>query len=160
MTERFDAVIVGAGPGGEVALNTLVKAGASVALVEREVIGGECTNWGCIPSKTLLRPTELVGKCERAAGVETPGLDFPRLSAYRDYMVSGHDDSKRVARYEERGVAVFKETGRIADPAGSPWATGLSRPPRSSSPRARRPSCRPCRASGRRASGRTARRPT
>jgi dihydrolipoamide dehydrogenase len=112
----YDAVIIGAGPGGEVALNTLLKAGRRVALVENDVIGGECSNWGCIPTKTLLRPTELEGKCERAAGVDTPGLDWERLSAYRDYMVSSHDDSKRVARYEERGVAVFKETGRIEGP--------------------------------------------
>jgi dihydrolipoamide dehydrogenase len=112
----FDAVIIGAGPGGEVALNTLLTAGRRVALVEEGVIGGECTNWGCIPSKTLLRPTELEGSCERAAGVSTPGLDFDQLSAYRDYMVSGHDDSARVARYEERGVTVFKHSGRIDGP--------------------------------------------
>jgi pyruvate/2-oxoglutarate dehydrogenase complex dihydrolipoamide dehydrogenase (E3) component len=114
--ERFDAVILGAGPGGEVALNTLLKEGLSVALVEEELIGGECTNWGCIPSKTLLRPTELRGKSMRAAGVETPGLDFPRLSAYRDFMVSNHDDAGKVARYEERGVTVVKARGRIAGP--------------------------------------------
>jgi dihydrolipoamide dehydrogenase len=116
MGERFDAVIIGAGPGGEVALNTLLKAGKRVALIENEVIGGECSNWGCIPSKTLLRPTELQGKCERAAGVDTPGLDFPDLSTYRDYMVAGHDDSERVKRYEERGVTVLKDVGRIAGP--------------------------------------------
>ncbi|HSK16418.1 MAG TPA: NAD(P)/FAD-dependent oxidoreductase [Gaiellaceae bacterium] len=114
--DRFDAVILGAGPGGEVALNTLVKEGLSVALVEEELIGGECTNWGCIPSKTLLRPTELQGKSMRAAGVDTPGLDFPRLSAYRDFMVSNHDDRGKVARYEERGVTVVKARGRIAGP--------------------------------------------
>jgi dihydrolipoamide dehydrogenase len=116
MSERFDVVILGAGPGGEVALNTLLKAGRKVALIENTVIGGECSNWGCIPSKTLLRPTELEGKCERAAGVDTPGLDFERLAAYRDYMVSHHDDSKRVARYRERGVTVLKDTGRISGP--------------------------------------------
>jgi dihydrolipoamide dehydrogenase len=116
MADRYDVVIIGAGPGGEVALNTLLKAGKKVALIENEIIGGECSNWGCIPSKTLLRPTELEGKCERAAGVETPGLDWERLSAYRDYMVSSHDDSKRVASYEERGVTVVKDTGRIAGP--------------------------------------------
>jgi dihydrolipoamide dehydrogenase len=116
MTETFDAVILGAGPGGEVALNVLVKAGKRVALVENEVIGGECSNWGCIPTKTLLRPTELEGKCERAAGVDTPGLDFEELAAYRDYMVSSHDDSKRIASYEARGVTVVKARGRIAGP--------------------------------------------
>jgi pyruvate/2-oxoglutarate dehydrogenase complex dihydrolipoamide dehydrogenase (E3) component len=114
MSERFDAVILGAGPGGEVALNTLLKAGRRVALVEENVIGGECSNWGCIPTKTLLRPPELKGKCERAAGVGAPVLDFPRLAAYRDYMVSSHDDSSRVARYGERGATVLKEHGRLA----------------------------------------------
>ena len=66
MNETFDVVILGAGPAGEVALNTLAKAGAKIALVERELIGGECSNWGCIPSKTLLRPTELKGESARA----------------------------------------------------------------------------------------------
>jgi pyruvate/2-oxoglutarate dehydrogenase complex dihydrolipoamide dehydrogenase (E3) component len=116
MAERFDVVIIGAGPGGEVALNTLLKAGKRVALIENDVIGGECSNWGCIPSKTLLRPTELQAKAEHAAGVDTPGLEFEPLSAYRDYMVAGHDDSGRVTRYEERGVTVFKDTGTIAGP--------------------------------------------
>jgi pyruvate/2-oxoglutarate dehydrogenase complex dihydrolipoamide dehydrogenase (E3) component len=116
MAERFDTVILGAGPGGEVALNVLVRAGQRVALVEQELIGGECSNWGCIPTKTLLRPTELKGKATRAAGVDTPGLDFPHLSDYRDYMVSNHDDSHRIANYQEQGVTVLKERGRLAGP--------------------------------------------
>jgi pyruvate/2-oxoglutarate dehydrogenase complex dihydrolipoamide dehydrogenase (E3) component len=114
--ERFDAVILGAGPGGEVALNTLATEGLRIALLEENVIGGECSNWGCIPTKTLLRPTELKGKSMRAAGVMTPALEWPELSAYRDYMVSDHDDSKRVAGYEGRGVTVIKGRGRIAGP--------------------------------------------
>src|SRR5438093_3398053 len=113
MENGFDVVILGAGPGGEVAVSTLLRAGKRVALVEAELIGGECTNWGCIPSKTLLRPPELQGQSTRAAGVGTPPLDWPRLSAYRDYMVSSHDDTRRVARYEERGVTVVKDAGRI-----------------------------------------------
>jgi dihydrolipoamide dehydrogenase len=116
MSERFDAVIIGAGPGGEVTLNTLAKEGLKIALLEENVIGGECSNWGCIPTKTLLRPTELKGKSTRAAGIMTPALEWPELSAYRDYMVSGHDDSKRIAGYEERGITVLKERGRIAGP--------------------------------------------
>src|SRR6266516_2966876 len=88
VSERFDTIVIGGGPGGEVALNTLAKAGQRLALCEFELIGGECTNWGCIPSKTLLRPPELRGESMRAAGVCTAELDWPRLSAYRDYMVS------------------------------------------------------------------------
>jgi pyruvate/2-oxoglutarate dehydrogenase complex dihydrolipoamide dehydrogenase (E3) component len=116
MNQEYDVVILGAGPGGEVALNTLAKHGARIALVESELIGGECTNWGCIPSKTLLRPAELAGACTRAAGVGRPPLDWPALSAYRDYMVSNHDDSGRVKRYEERGIRVVKARGGIAGP--------------------------------------------
>jgi pyruvate/2-oxoglutarate dehydrogenase complex dihydrolipoamide dehydrogenase (E3) component len=116
MAERFDTVILGGGPAGEVAVNTLVRAGQRVALVEQELIGGECTNWGCIPSKTLLRPPELKGQSERAAGVGAPALDFERLAAYRDYMVSYHDDAGKVARYEERGVTVLKAPGRLDGP--------------------------------------------
>jgi len=114
--DRFDAVVIGGGPGGEVAVNTLLKAGKRVALVEDTVLGGECTNWGCIPSKTLLRPAELEGEAQGTAGIGTPPLHFARLAAYRDYMVSSHDDTKRVARYEERGVHVVKASGRIAGP--------------------------------------------
>jgi pyruvate/2-oxoglutarate dehydrogenase complex dihydrolipoamide dehydrogenase (E3) component len=113
-SERFDTIVIGAGPGGEVALNTLARADQRLALCELELIGGECTNWGCIPSKTLLRPPELKGQSSRAAGVETPALVWPRLSDYRDFMVSNHDDSRRVARYEERGITVVKERARIA----------------------------------------------
>jgi dihydrolipoamide dehydrogenase len=116
MENGYDAVVLGAGPGGEVAVNTLLKAGKRVALVEPELIGGECTNWGCIPSKTLLRPPDLKGETARAAGVETARLDFARLSEYRDYMVSNHDDSKAVARYESRGVTVVKAAGQIVEP--------------------------------------------
>jgi dihydrolipoamide dehydrogenase len=114
MTERYDVVVLGAGPGGEVAVNTLARAGKSIALVENELIGGECTNWGCIPSKTLLRPVELRGEAARAAGVRTPELDWPDLSAYRDWMVSDHDDAQRIAGYEERGVTVVKARGKLA----------------------------------------------
>jgi pyruvate/2-oxoglutarate dehydrogenase complex dihydrolipoamide dehydrogenase (E3) component len=123
MVERFDAIILGAGPGGEVALNTLDKEGLRIALVEGELIGGECSNWGCIPTKTLLRPTELKGKSMRAAGIMTPALEWPQLSAYRDYMVSNHDDTKKVARYEERGITVVKEWGRL-DGGGRVEANG------------------------------------
>jgi dihydrolipoamide dehydrogenase len=116
VSDQLDVVVLGAGPAGEVAVNTLLKAGKRIALIEREVIGGECTNWGCIPSKTLLRPPELRGESMRAAGVGTPRLDFARLAAYRDMMVSHHDDSSRAARYRERGIAVFKDGGRIEGP--------------------------------------------
>ncbi len=83
-------------------------------MVERELIGGECTNWACIPTKTLLRAPEVLGETHRTAGAADTTLDFGPLAAYRDYMVSDYDDSKRIESYEKRGVAVFKGTGEIA----------------------------------------------
>ena len=116
MTERFDIAILGAGPGGEHAAYALIDAGWRVLLIERELIGGECTNWACIPTKTLLRPGEVQGESSRAAGTRTAELNWPELSAYRDYMTSAGDDSARVSSYEDRGATVVKGDGRLAGP--------------------------------------------
>jgi pyruvate/2-oxoglutarate dehydrogenase complex dihydrolipoamide dehydrogenase (E3) component len=56
MSDHFDAIVIGAGPAGEVATSRLSRQGLKTALVERELVGGECAYWACIPSKTLLRP--------------------------------------------------------------------------------------------------------
>jgi pyruvate/2-oxoglutarate dehydrogenase complex dihydrolipoamide dehydrogenase (E3) component len=117
MTNRFDVAILGAGPGGEHAAIGLHGHGLNVLLVERELIGGECTNWACIPTKTLLRPTEVRGESARAAGTRTAELDWPELDRYRDYMTAAGDDSGRVAGYRDMGVTVVKGTGRLAGPA-------------------------------------------
>jgi dihydrolipoamide dehydrogenase len=116
MAERFDVAILGAGPAGEHAAYALVAEGRRVLLVERELIGGECTNWACIPTKTLLRPAEVRGESARAAGVRQAPLDWPSLDRYRDYMTSAGDDSARVARYDEMGVRVVKGDGRLDGP--------------------------------------------
>jgi pyruvate/2-oxoglutarate dehydrogenase complex dihydrolipoamide dehydrogenase (E3) component len=116
VSDRVDVAILGAGPGGEHAAYALHAAGRSVALIERELIGGECTNWACIPTKTLLRPAELRGESERTAGVRQAALDWPDLDAYRDYMTSAGDDSARVKGYAEMGVTVIKGDGRLAEP--------------------------------------------
>lgn len=117
MAESFDAVIIGAGPAGEHALGWMLEGGMErVALVERELIGGECSNWACIPTKTLLRPGEARDAARRVAGVSEPGLDWPRIASYRDWMTSTGDDSARVKGYEDRGVTVIKGEGRLAGP--------------------------------------------
>jgi pyruvate/2-oxoglutarate dehydrogenase complex dihydrolipoamide dehydrogenase (E3) component len=72
MSERFDVVVIGAGPAGEVAADRLANGGLRVALAERELIGGECAYWACIPSKTLLRPPEARVAARRAAGLTEP----------------------------------------------------------------------------------------
>ena len=116
MSAHVDVAILGAGPGGEHAANALHGAGRSVALIERELIGGECTNWACIPTKTLLRPAELRGESARAAGVHEAARNWPDLDAYRDYMTSAGDDSARVTGYEHMGMTVIKGDGRLAGP--------------------------------------------
>ena len=114
MSDSYDAVVIGMGPGGEVVADRLIEAGRSVAVVERELIGGECAYWACVPSKTLLRPPEARGGAERAAGVDAPGLDWAEAASYRDYIVRHLDDSKQAAAYEERGATVARGSGRIA----------------------------------------------
>ncbi len=116
MPDRFDVAILGAGPAGEHAAYALVDAGRRVLLIERELIGGECSNWACIPTKTLLRPAEVRAESERAAGVQPADLNWPALARYRDYMTSAGDDSRRVKGYEDKGVTVIKGDGRLAGP--------------------------------------------
>jgi pyruvate/2-oxoglutarate dehydrogenase complex dihydrolipoamide dehydrogenase (E3) component len=113
---RFDAVVVGMGPGGEHAAYRLLGAGRNVAVVERELIGGECSYWACIPSKTLIRPPEARSEAKRAAGVAEPSISWDEAAAYRDFMVRNYDDSNQIKGYEEQGATVFKGAGRLAGP--------------------------------------------
>jgi dihydrolipoamide dehydrogenase len=114
MAERFDVAILGAGPAGEHAAYALVDAGWRVLLIERELIGGECSNWACIPTKTLLRPAEVRGESARAAGVTEAQRDWPALDRYRDWMTSAGDDSARAKGYDQMGVRVVRGDGRLA----------------------------------------------
>ncbi len=116
MADKFDAVVIGTGPAGEVAVSRLAKQGLNTALVERELIGGECAYWACIPSKTLLRPPETRFDARRAAGVSDPWVDWPHVAGYRDYMIRNLDDSGQVTGYEQQGVTVIKGEARIAGP--------------------------------------------
>ena len=73
MAEReFDAIVLGAGPAGEVAAGRLAEAGLKVAIVERELVGGECSYWACMPSKALLRPGELLAEVRRQPACARP----------------------------------------------------------------------------------------
>jgi dihydrolipoamide dehydrogenase len=84
MADRFDVVVMGAGPTGEHAIGILLAAGKELALVEREFIGGECSGWACIATKTLLRPTEVQGEADNVAGVSEPSFDWPKIRDYRN----------------------------------------------------------------------------
>lgn len=114
--ERFEVIVAGMGPGGEAAAGRLLDAGRRVAVIERELIGGECAYWACIPSKTLLRGPEAQAAAGRAAGVSTPALDWPGLRDYRDYMIRHLDDTAQVRGYERAGATVIKGAARLVGP--------------------------------------------
>ncbi|MHA7156203.1 dihydrolipoyl dehydrogenase family protein [Arthrobacter sp. TMN-50] len=116
MSEHFDVAVIGMGPGGEVAADRLLKAGKKVAIFERELIGGECAYWACIPSKTVLRPPEARTEVQRAAGVSGAELDWTETSKYRDYMIRNLDDQAQVEGYVKEGAVVLKEEARITGP--------------------------------------------
>src|SRR5260370_2412310 len=104
------------GPGGEAAAGRLLDAGRRVAVIERELIGGECAYWACIPSKTLLRGPEARAEAGRAAGVATPALDWAGLRDYRDYMIRHLDDTAQMRGYEQAGATVIEGAAGIAGP--------------------------------------------
>ena len=113
MGEHFDAIVIGMGPGGEVAASQLLRADKRVAVIERELIGGECGYWACIPSKTLLRPPEAQGEVDRAEGVAGARLDWASTRDYRDVMIRNLDDSDQVKSWEKSGATVVKGVARI-----------------------------------------------
>jgi len=125
VSEHFDAIVIGMGPGGEVVASDLLAAGKRVAVIERELIGGECAYWACIPSKTLLRPAEVKNETDRAAGVGGAALDWPATRDYRDVMIRHLDDAQQVEGFKRSGATVFKGTARIAGP-GSVEVDGQS----------------------------------
>src|SRR5947209_3938018 len=108
MSERFDVIVIGAGPGGEVAADRLHRGGMRVAMVERELVGGECAYWACIPSKTLIRPEEAVAEANHVAGVVTPAINWEQVAAYRDDVIRHLDDSKQVQAYANQGITIIR----------------------------------------------------
>jgi pyruvate/2-oxoglutarate dehydrogenase complex dihydrolipoamide dehydrogenase (E3) component len=118
MSEKsFDAIVLGAGPAGEVCAGRLAAAGWRVAIVERELIGGECSFYACMPSKALLRPADVLGEARRIPGVpvdEGSRLDPAAILARRDETVHGLDDSSQLPWLEERDIALFRGEGRFA----------------------------------------------
>ena len=117
MAEReFDAIVVGAGPAGEVAAGRIADGGLEVALVEPELIGGECSYWACMPSKALLRPQELLAEVRRVPGLpvdEDGDLDAERILTRRDEVVHDFDDSAQLPWLEEHGIALVRERGKL-----------------------------------------------
>lgn len=116
MSEHFDAIVIGAGPGGEVVASRLLAEGRRVALVERELIGGECAYWACIPSKTLLHAAETAEHARRGPGVRGAETDFAGAARWRDTMIRGLDDRRQREGYEKQGATVVRGQARVIGP--------------------------------------------
>src|SRR5215467_1842372 len=92
---RYDVIVIGSGPVGYTVADRACAAGLSVAAVERELVGGECSYWACIPSKAMLRPVVAVADARRVAGARqavTGPVDAPAVFARRDGHVTGWND--------------------------------------------------------------------
>jgi pyruvate/2-oxoglutarate dehydrogenase complex dihydrolipoamide dehydrogenase (E3) component len=113
---EFDVIVIGAGPAGETAAGRCADAGLSVAIVERELVGGECSYWGCIPSKTLVRPGDVVAAARRVAGareaVRGP-IDVTAALARRDELTSNWDDTGALRWLEEKHITLVRGAGRL-----------------------------------------------
>ena len=119
MPQQFDVVCLGGGVAAEALAAGLRNSGLTLAVVERELVGGECPYWGCMPSKTLLRSAETLGEASRARLLAASRVDwtvdFPKVAARVRWMVRDLDDSRSAAALEATGARLIRGEGRLTD---------------------------------------------
>src|SRR4051794_7662076 len=115
----FDAIVLGAGPAGGVCAGERAGGGLRPAIIERELVGGESSYWACIPSKTLLRPGEALAGARHAPGAREAAqgtLDATEALAWRDFMVSDHDDAGATQWLDDMNIELLRGEGVITGP--------------------------------------------
>jgi pyruvate/2-oxoglutarate dehydrogenase complex dihydrolipoamide dehydrogenase (E3) component len=113
---EFDVIVVGAGPAGEVCAGRLAGEGRSVALLEQELVGGECSFYACMPSKGLLRPAQALAEARRIPGAAEAArgeLDVDAVLARRDEIIHNREDSAQLSWIEDRGITLIRGHGRL-----------------------------------------------
>jgi pyruvate/2-oxoglutarate dehydrogenase complex dihydrolipoamide dehydrogenase (E3) component len=120
LPQEFDVICLGGGVAGEAIAGGLEGSGLTLAVIERELVGGECPYWGCMPSKTLLRSGETLKEAERArtlaaARVEWE-LDFPKISKRVLWMARDLDDTRPAAALQSTGATLVRGNGKLVDP--------------------------------------------
>jgi pyruvate/2-oxoglutarate dehydrogenase complex dihydrolipoamide dehydrogenase (E3) component len=119
MADAFDVIVIGAGPPGENAAGRAVDRGFTAAIVEERLAGGECSFYGCIPSKTLIRPGDVLAAARRVPGAAeavTGTIDVQAAFAQRDYMTNNWQDAGDLKWFESKGIEFVRGHGRLAGP--------------------------------------------
>jgi dihydrolipoamide dehydrogenase len=114
--QRYDVVVIGAGPPGENVAARVVRGGLSCAVVESELVGGECSYWACTPSKALLRPVELAAAVRRVPGLPAGPLDAAAVLARRDEFTHHYEDASQVRWLDGVPATLVRGYGRLAGP--------------------------------------------